>query len=124
VHQDRGDQEQHAGPDQVGTNDVSRPEFGCDLQPIDFAAVAEGFGIKGFRIVAAEQCGSVLEAALRHSGPALVEAIVDANGPLLPPKRIAKYADTLAKALRQGTADKEAIERALQEEPARSMLEE
>jgi hypothetical protein len=52
-----------------------------------------------------------------------VEATVDANEPLLPPKRVPKYADNLSKALRSGTAGQEEIERALEEEPARSMLE-
>ena len=29
---------------------LGNPEFGCDLQPVDFAIVAEGFGVRGFRI--------------------------------------------------------------------------
>jgi pyruvate dehydrogenase (quinone) len=103
---------------------LGNPEYQCDLQPIDFAAVAAGFGIKGFRIVSAEECGSVFEAALRHPGPALVEATVDANEPLLPPKRVAKYSDNLTKALRKGTPGREEIEHALTQEPARSMLQE
>jgi pyruvate dehydrogenase (quinone) len=102
---------------------LGNPEYECDLTPIDFAKVAEGFGIRGFRVEDPEQCGPVLDQALAESGPALVEAIVDPNDPLLPPKRMEKYAKNLEKALRTGTPGREEIERALAEEPAHTMLQ-
>jgi thiamine pyrophosphate-dependent acetolactate synthase large subunit-like protein len=102
---------------------LGNPEYECDLTPIDFAKVAEGFGIRGFRVEDPEQCGPVLDQALAESGPALVEAIVDPNDPLLPPKRMEKYAKNLEKALRAGTPGREEIERALAEEPAHTMLQ-
>ncbi len=102
---------------------LGNPEYECDLQPIDFATVAEGFGIKGFRITRAEECATVLETALSHNGPALVEAPIEANEPLLPPKRVPKYAENLEKALQKGTPGSEQIHRALQQEPARTMLQ-
>jgi thiamine pyrophosphate-dependent acetolactate synthase large subunit-like protein len=71
---------------------LGNPEYECDLQPIDFAGVAEAMGLKGYRAVLAEDCGYVLDQALGHSGAALVEVTVDPNEPLLPPKRIEKYA--------------------------------
>lgn len=102
---------------------LGNPEYECDLQPIDFVKVAEAFGVRGFRVERAEDCGRVLDEALAHPGPVLVEAVIDPAEPLLPPKRMPKYADNLAKALKEGTPGHEAIERALAEEPARSMLQ-
>ena len=59
----------------------------------------------------------------RTIGPALVDAVIDANEPMLPPKRMPKYADNLRKALAAGTPRHEQIERALDQEPARTMLQ-
>ncbi|MCB8822919.1 thiamine pyrophosphate-dependent enzyme [Microvirga rosea] len=102
---------------------LGNPEYECDLTPIDFVKVAEGFGIRGFRVADPQQCGRVLDQALGAAGSALVEAIVDPNDPLLPPKRMEKYAKNLEKALHAGTPGREAIERALAEEPAHTMLQ-
>jgi pyruvate dehydrogenase (quinone) len=59
---------------------------------------------------------------LKHDGPVLVDALVDANEPMLPPKRRESYVKNLAKALEQGTPGREQIERALTEEPAVTSL--
>lgn len=101
---------------------LGNPEYECDLTPIDFVKVVEGFGIRGFRVEDPEQCGPVLDQAFAEPGPALVEAIVDPNDPLLPPKRMEKYARNLERALHAGTPGREEIKRALAEEPARTML--
>jgi len=101
---------------------LGNPEYECDLQPIDFAKAAESMGIRGFRIESAQQCGAVIDAAFAHDGPALIEAPIDPNEPLLPPKRIEKYAKNLEKVLNEGTPGAEDIRRALREEPARNML--
>jgi thiamine pyrophosphate-dependent acetolactate synthase large subunit-like protein len=45
------------------------PEFGVELQPIDFAKVAEGFGAAGFTIEDPKDASRVLEKALNHPGP-------------------------------------------------------
>jgi pyruvate dehydrogenase (quinone) len=102
---------------------LGNPEYECDLTPIDFVKVAEGFGIRGFCVEDPAQSGAVLEQALAEPGPALVEAIIDPNDPLLPPKRMEKYAKNLEKALQAGTPGREKIEQALDEEPARTMLQ-
>ncbi len=97
-------------------------EYECDLQPIDFVRAAEAFGMRAWRVERSEDCGAVLDAALAHEGPALVEAVVDPAEMLLPPKRMPRYADNLDRALAAGTPGNEAIRRALAEEPSRSML--
>jgi thiamine pyrophosphate-dependent acetolactate synthase large subunit-like protein len=102
---------------------LGNPEYECDLQPIDFAGVAEAMGLPGYRVALAEECGRILQQALAQRGPALVEVSVDPNEPLLPPKRNEKYVANLHKALDQGTAGEQEIRRALREQPARTMLQ-
>jgi len=46
------------------------PEYVCDLQPIDFAAVAPAFGIAAFSVDDPAKCGAVLKQALDVPGPA------------------------------------------------------
>jgi pyruvate dehydrogenase (quinone) len=101
---------------------LGNPEFGCELQPVDFAVVAEGFGVRGIRIEDPDQCAGALQDALAHDGPVLVDAVVDANEPMLPPKRREEYVKKLHQALDQGTPDRAEIERALSEQPARLSL--
>jgi thiamine pyrophosphate-dependent acetolactate synthase large subunit-like protein len=101
---------------------LGNPEYECDLTPIDFAAAAQAFGITGFRTESPETCGRTLDAALAHDGPALVEATVDPHEPLLPAKRIEKYAANLDKALREGTRNAPEIRQALEREPSRTQL--
>jgi pyruvate dehydrogenase (quinone) len=101
---------------------LGNPEYECDLQPIDFAKVAEGMGLRGLRIEKPAECSSTLESALKSAGPALVEALVDPNEPLLPPKRMEKYAKNLEQALEKGTAGSSQIRAALRREPSASQL--
>src|SRR4029079_5287125 len=65
---------------------LGNPEYVCDLQPIDFAAVARGFGVTAFTVDDPAKCGAVLQQALNVPGPALVEAVVDPHEPPMPPK--------------------------------------
>ncbi len=65
---------------------LGNPEYGNDLQPIDFAKVAEACGAKGLRCDDPERIGSVLDEALAHDGPVVVDAVVDKNEPPMPGK--------------------------------------
>ncbi|MBV9992144.1 MAG: pyruvate oxidase [Alphaproteobacteria bacterium] len=82
---------------------LGNPEYVCELQPIDFAAVAQGFGLQSFRIADAKSCAETLRAALAAPGPVLIEATVDPNEPPLPPKIEARQALHFAEALAKGT---------------------
>ncbi|MBS0470393.1 MAG: pyruvate oxidase [Proteobacteria bacterium] len=82
---------------------LGHPEYVCELQPIDFAAVAQGFGLASFRIDDPKKCATTLRAALAAPGPVLIEATVDPNEPPLPPRIEAKQALHFAEALAQGT---------------------
>jgi pyruvate dehydrogenase (quinone)/pyruvate oxidase len=82
---------------------LGNPEYGCDLQPIDFAAVARGFGITAFAIEDPAHCANVLREALATPGPVLVNAIVDPHEPPMPPKVELGQAARLAQSLASGT---------------------
>ena len=82
---------------------LGNPEYVCDLQPIDFATVARGFGVQSFSVDDPAQCGEVLRRALATPGPVLVEAVVDQNEPPMPPKVTLKQAAHLAESLARGT---------------------
>jgi hypothetical protein len=56
---------------------LGNPEYGCDLNPIDFAGFARACGGAGFTIEEPEDCGTILDQALATPGPALIEALVD-----------------------------------------------
>jgi pyruvate dehydrogenase (quinone) len=101
---------------------LGNPEYECDLTPIDFAAAARAFGVAAFNASTPEDCGAALDAAFAHDGPALVEATVDPAEPLLPAKRIEKFAHNLELALEHGTRDAPAIRAALAREPSRTQL--
>jgi pyruvate dehydrogenase (quinone)/pyruvate oxidase len=82
---------------------LGNPEYVCELQPIDFAAVARGFGVAGFTVDDPARCGEVLREAINTPGPALIEAVVDPHEPPMPPKATLKQVAHLAQSLARGT---------------------
>jgi pyruvate dehydrogenase (quinone) len=78
------------------------PEFGVDLQPIDFAGVAMNCGAAGFTIENPGDAAGVLREALAHRGPAVVQAVVDPNEPPMPGKVSTEQAIQFGKALVSG----------------------
>jgi pyruvate dehydrogenase (quinone) len=81
------------------------PEFGVELQPIDFAGVARACGIMGLTAEDPASVGAVLRQALAHPGPALVEAVVDPNEPPMPGRITTTQALKFAEALARGQKD-------------------
>jgi pyruvate dehydrogenase (quinone)/pyruvate oxidase len=81
---------------------LGNPEYGCELQPMDFAAFARACGAAGFTIKEPEQCGVVLDQALGTAGPVLVEAVVDPFTPPMPPRVTARQALHFAESLARG----------------------
>lgn len=84
---------------------LGNPEFVCELQPIDFATVARGFGAQSVTIDRAEDCAAALKKAMSLPGPVVIEAVVDTHEPPMPPKATVSQAKQLAKALVRGTPD-------------------
>jgi pyruvate dehydrogenase (quinone) len=78
------------------------PEFGVELQPIDFAGVAECCGAAGFTIEEPEEARSVLRRALSHRGPVVVQAVVDPNEPPMPGKITTEQALKFGEAMIRG----------------------
>ncbi|HET6385171.1 MAG TPA: thiamine pyrophosphate-dependent enzyme [Armatimonadota bacterium] len=78
------------------------PQFGVELQPIDFAGFAKNCGAAGFTIEEPGQAEAVLREALAHPGPALVQAVVDPNEPPMPGKISTQMAIHFAEALLKG----------------------
>src|SRR5882724_6376012 len=78
---------------------LRNPEYGVDLQPIDFAMVARACGGQGFTIEDPAECGRTLDAALAVDGPVIIEAVVDPYEPPLPAnitvEQAAKFAESL-----------------------------
>ena len=81
---------------------LGNPEYGCELQPIDFAAFARACGATGFTVEDPAECGPMLERALATPGPVIVEAVVDPFVPPMPPKVTFDQATKFAQSLMKG----------------------
>jgi len=88
---------------------LGNPEYGCELQPIDFVKFAEACGGTGFAIEDPAECGPILDRALSAPGPVLVEAVVDPFEPPLPPKITRDQALKFAESLIRGEPNREQI---------------
>jgi pyruvate dehydrogenase (quinone) len=84
----------------------ANPQFGVELQPIDFAAYAKACGAAGFTIEDPNQCEATLREALAHPGPAVVQAVVDPNEPPMPGKLTTEQAINFGKSLVKGEKDR------------------
>jgi len=82
---------------------LGNPEYGCELQPIDFVAFARACGASGFSIERAFECGAILQEALATPGPVILEAIVDPNEPPMPAKITLDQAKKFTESLIRGT---------------------
>ncbi len=78
------------------------PQFGVDLQPIDFAKYAEACGAAGFTLEDPAKAEGVLREALSVRGPALVQAVVDPNEPPMPGHATVEQAWKFGEALLRG----------------------
>ena len=81
---------------------LGNPEYGCELQPIDFAEVAHACGAIGFSLDDPKECGRVLDEFLNAPGPAVLQAAVDQFTPPMPPKVNAEQALHFAESLARG----------------------
>ena len=81
---------------------LGNPEYGCELQPIDFAAFAQACGGTGMTVEDPEQCGPVIDRGLGGQGPVIVEAVVDPFVPPMPAKITLEQAAHFAQSLARG----------------------
>ncbi len=98
------------------------PEFGVDLQPIDFAAYARACGAGGFTVDDPTKVEQVLAQAFAYPGPALVEAVVDPNEPAMPGHATLDQAWHFAKALIRGEKYNKQIIKTVLEDTVREIV--
>jgi len=98
------------------------PQFGVQLQPIDFAGFAMNCGAAGFTINRPEEAESVLRDALAHQGPAVVQAVVDANEPPMPGQATTEQAIKFGEALIKGQKEGGKILKTMLEDKLREVV--
>jgi pyruvate dehydrogenase (quinone)/pyruvate oxidase len=101
---------------------LGNPEFGVELQPIDFAEFAHACGGVGFTVEDPAECGGVIEQFLAAPGPALLQAVVDPLEPPLPAKITADQALHFAESLARGEPNRGKIALTAISEKVRQMV--
>jgi len=101
---------------------LGNPEYGCELQPVDFSAIARACGATGIRIEEPGECGRMIDEALAAKGPVVVEAIVDPYEPPMPPKIKPEQALHFAEALAKGEPARGKIVKTLIEDKIKEMV--
>ncbi|MGI8466823.1 MAG: thiamine pyrophosphate-dependent enzyme, partial [Pyrinomonadaceae bacterium] len=81
---------------------LGNPEYGVQLQPINFAKYAEACGGLGFTVEKPEDIRPTLERALASRKPCVVEVVVDQFEPPMPPKVTLKQAEGFAESMIRG----------------------
>jgi len=98
------------------------PQFGVQLQPIDFAGFAANCGAAGFTIERPEEAQATLRQALAHRGPAVIQAVVDPNEPPMPGQINTEQATKFAEALLSGQKEGWKIIKTVMEDKVREVI--
>jgi len=98
------------------------PQFGVELQPIDFAAYAKACGAVGFTIEDPTTAPAILREALEYDGPAVVQAVIDPNEPPLPGNVTVKQAVKFGEALLRGQKDRWEIIKTVAKDKIREVI--
>ncbi len=85
---------------------LGNPEYGVELQPIDFAKFAEACGGVGISVDRPEDIAPALQRALALKKPCVVEVTVDPFEPPMPPKVTVQQALHFVEALAKGQPDR------------------
>jgi pyruvate dehydrogenase (quinone) len=88
------------------------PKFAAsqDLPEFSYARYAELIGLRGIRVDRPEQVGAAWDEALACDRPVVIDAVVNADIPTVPPTLKAKQAEQLARALSQDPEAKQVRE--------------
>ena len=81
---------------------LGNPEYMTELQPINFAKLAEAFGVNSITVENPKDCPAMVAQALASTGPFLVEAVVDPYEPPMPATITAKQALKFGESLARG----------------------
>src|SRR5215471_11004587 len=101
---------------------LGNPEFGVDLQPIDFAMYARACGAESFTIQDPQNCGEIVDQALAARGPVVVEAYVDPYEPPLPPSITVEQATKFAESLAKGEPNRKKIALTILEDKVKELV--
>lgn len=84
------------------------PDFGVDVPPVDYAAIAKAMGWFSVRVTDPRELEEAYAAALGHRGPALVDVVTDPNALSIPPKitsaQVFGFATAMSKIVLNGGA--------------------
>jgi pyruvate dehydrogenase (quinone) len=98
------------------------PEFGVELQPLDFALYAKACGADGFTLDDPNNAADLLRAAFESEGPAVVQAVIDPNEPALPGHVTLDQAWHFAESLVRGEQDRWSIIKDVLKEKIREVV--
>jgi pyruvate dehydrogenase (quinone) len=98
------------------------PQYGVELQPIDFAAYARACGAADYTLEDPGQAEQTVRKCLAEPGPALLEAVVDPNEPPMPSNATLKQALHFAEALIRGQRDRWDILKTVLENKVREVV--
>ena len=84
---------------------LGNPEFGVQLQPIDFALFAKAVGATGYTLKDPKHAGDMMQQFLNTPGPAVLEAVVDPLTAPLPGKIKGQQALHFVESLVRGEPD-------------------
>ena len=101
---------------------LGNPEYGCDLHPIDFAAVARACGGTGLTIETPDRVGEVVAQAFSTPGLVVVDAAVDPLEAPMFSNMTEEQARKLREALQSGQPDAEGILANARKERARELV--
>ncbi|HYG48906.1 MAG TPA: thiamine pyrophosphate-dependent enzyme [Allosphingosinicella sp.] len=106
--------------EQIGK--LGNPQYGVELEPIDFVKVAEACGVRGVRIEDPATCAAQLRDALEAPGPCLIEAVVDPDEPPFPPSLDLAEAAHFARAFARGAKGRGKIARTIAGDLVRELI--
>jgi pyruvate dehydrogenase (quinone) len=101
---------------------LGNPEYGCDLQPMDYAAFATACGATGLTLDDPADCAGVVEEALRTPGPVVVECVVDPHEMTMPPDVDEEQVRNMMQALAEGEPTREMLAKHVIQERIREMV--
>jgi pyruvate dehydrogenase (quinone)/pyruvate oxidase len=88
---------------------LGNPQYGVQLQPVDFVKVAEGCGLRGVHIEDPNMVERQMQEALAADGPVLVEAVVDPNDMPMTPTINPEHAKGFAWGMARGEPNRKQI---------------
>ena len=101
---------------------LGNPEYGCDLQPIDFAAFARACGGQGYSLKSPARTADLIDEAFKTPGPVILEADVDPLEAPMFANMQPEQAKKLREAIGKGQPDAEGILENARKERARELV--